>query len=269
MRFLFLLLLWLTMDDSPAPGLNHFYVILDHDTFNAIEQSAFLKEQFAVFEKRTTVRTDRTYTGIYFYGKETYFEMLDATTADPNLGHGGMAFGDDAPGGKSPIEGGKPQLVTRQWNGVQVPWFFMTPQPLKPGEAQGFVTWFMQYHPGFLAKWHPEARPSPAETPPTSRAAVLERYKAVLPEAASQPLLGDVTGLTLAAKAESRARFEAWMKAIGTTFPVQLVDPGADSEGVRAAEFRLDRAPKKEETLHFGPHSTLTLHQRSALWRFE
>src|SRR5580658_9740964 len=213
MRFAMLLavplLLGLTMAPSPAAGWNHFYVILDHDTFTAIEQNAFLKERFAAFEKRTTVRTDRTYTGIYFYGHETYFEMLDATTADPNLGHGGMAFGDDAAGGKSPVEGVTPQLVTRGWNGGQVPWFFMTSQPQKRGEEQGFATWFMQYHPDFLAKWHPESRPSVAST---SRAAILERYKAVLSTAASQPLLGDVTGLTLAAKAESRARFEAWCK---------------------------------------------------------
>jgi hypothetical protein len=59
------------------------------------------------------------------------------------------------------------------------------------------------------------------------------------------------------------------MKAIGTTFPVHLVDPGAGNEGIRAAEFRLDHASRKDETLHFGPHSTLTLHQHSAEWRFE
>jgi hypothetical protein len=276
MRFILLLaaplLLGLTMENVTAPGLNHFYVILDHDTFTAIEQSAFLKEQFAIFEKRTTVRTDRTYTGIYFYGRQTYFEMLDATTADPNLGHGGMAFGNDgdaAPGGTSPVEGSKPMLVTREWNGAQIPWFFMTTQPQKRGEEQGFVTWFMQYHPDFLAKWHPEAGPSLGDGRGTSRATVLERYKAVLPPKSSQPLLGDVTGLTLAAKPESRARFEAWCKAIGTTFPVHLVDPGAGNEGIRAAEFRLSRAPQKEETLRFGPHSTLTLHQRSAEWKFE
>jgi hypothetical protein len=262
------------MAPSSAVGLNHFYVILDHDTFTAIESNAFLKEQFAVFEKRTTVRTDKTYTGIYFYGHQTYFEMLDATSADASLGHAGIAFGDDGndgnvePRGKSPIEGVTPQLVTRGWNGLQVPWFFMTSQPLKRGEEQGFATWFMQYHPDFLAKWHPEARPSSAEEP-TRRARVLERYKAVLPAVASQPLLGDVTALTLAAKAESRIRFEAWRAAIGSTFPVKLVDPGAGSEGIRAAEFRLDRAPAKEETLRFGAHSTLTLHRESATWQFE
>jgi hypothetical protein len=182
-----------------------------------------------------------------------------------------MAFGNDgdaAPGGTSPVEGSKPMLVTREWNGAQVPWFFMTTQPQKRGEEQGFVTWFMQYHPDFLAKWHPDASPFPAKEP-TSRAAVLARYKAVLPATATQALLGDVTGLTLAAKPEARARFEAWCKAIGTTFPVHVVDPGAGNEGIRAAEFRLNRAPQKEETLRFGAHSTLTLRQRSAEWRFE
>jgi hypothetical protein len=253
--------------DSPAPGLNHFYVVLDHDTYAAIEQSAVMKTRFAAFEQRTTVRTDKTYTGIYFYGHETYMEFLDASTSGRHLGDSGMAFGDDVLGGKSLIEGAKPMLVTREWNGTPIPWFFMTTPSWESGGEAGFVTWFMQYHADFLAKWHPEARPSAA---PTSRASVLERYKAVLPATPSQPLLGDVAGLTLALKAESRARFEAWMKSLGDTFPVRLVDPGAGNEGIRAAEFRLDRAPEKEETLRFGSRSTLTLRRdRTARWRFE
>jgi hypothetical protein len=268
-----LLLPTLTMGAEPAPGLNHFYVVLDHDTYTAIDQSRFLKERFAAFEKRTTVRTDRTYTGIYFYGHETYMEFMDASTSGRKAGDSGMAFGGDATGPRPPIEGAKPMLITREWKGAQVPWFFMTTPPWETSGDAGFVTWFMQYHPDFLAKWHPEARPNSAAdgTPPqTSRADVQERYKAVLPATPPQTLLGDVSGLTLALQAESRARFEAWMKSLGDTFPVRFVDPGAGGEGIRVAEFRLERAPDKEETLHFGAHSTLTLHpDRTAQWRFE
>jgi hypothetical protein len=267
-----LLLPTFTMGAEPAPGLNHFYVVLDHDTYTAIDQSTFLKERFAAFEKRTTVRTDRTYTGIYFYGHETYMEFMDASTSGRKASDSGIALGGDATGARSPIEGAKPMLITREWKGAQVPWFYMT-TPSWSNTDTGFVTWFMQYHPDFLAKWHPEARPAPSAdgtSPQSNRAAVQERYKAVLPATTSQTLLGDVCGLTLAVKAESRDRFESWMKSLGDTFPVRFADPGTGSEGIRAAEFRLERAPEKEETLHFGAHSTLTLHpDRTAQWHFE
>jgi hypothetical protein len=260
---------------APASGLNHFYVVLDHDTYAAIEQSAFLKEQFAVFEKRTTVRADKTYSGIYFYGRQTYLEFLEPSPERP-VGGSGMAFGGDA--AAEPIEGLKPMTITREWNGVKVPWFFMT-TPSWESQDDRFVTWFMTYHADFLTQWHPEARPSGAASSQVSRAAVLERYKAVLlsastsasTSASSSPaLMDDVSGLTLALKAESRPRFEAWTAAIGAAFPVRFVDPGAGIEGIRAAEFRLGRAPDKEETLRFGSHSTLTLRRdRTATWRFE
>jgi len=249
---------------APASGLNHFYVVLDRDTYAAIEQSAFMKEQFATFEKRTTVREDKTYSGIYFYGRQTYLEFLEPSPERP-LGSSGMAFGGDS--AIEPIEGLKPMTITREWNGVKVPWFFMT-TPSWERENDRFVTWFMTYHPDFLAQWHPAA--SPSASPQISRAAVLERYKAVLPAGTSSPLMDDVSGLTLALKTESRPQFEAWTKTIGAAFKVQFVDPGAGIEGVRAAEFRLSRAPAKDETIRFGSHSTLTLRKdKTATWRFE
>ena len=274
----FLALLALAL--APASGLNHFYVVLDHDTYAAIEQSAFLTEQFAVFEKRTTVRADKTYSGIYFYGRQTYLEFLEPSflgpSGDRQTGDSGIAFGGDA--AIEPIENLKPMTITREWNGVKVPWFSMT-TPSWESQNDRFLTWYMTYHPDFLAQWHPEARPSGAASPQVSRAAVLERYKAALPAASSSSLtrptlMEDVSGLTLALKAESRPRFEAWTKAIGAAFQLRFVDPGAGIEGIRAAELRLGRAPAglpdKEETLRFGSRSTLTLRQdRTATWRFE
>jgi hypothetical protein len=252
---------------APASGLNHFYVVFDHDTYAAIEQNAFVKEQFGVFEKRTTVRADKTYTGIYFYGRSTYMEFMEPSPERP-AGFTGMAFGGDA--AIEPIEGLKPMTITREWNGVRVPWFYMT-TPTWEKQDDPFVTWFMTYHPDFLAKWHPEAGASANKgASAISRAAVLERYKAVLPATSTQPLMEDVTSLTLALKAESRPRFEAWTKAIGATFQVRFVDPGAGIEGIRAAEFRLGRAPAKDETIRFGAHCTLTLRQdRTATWQFQ
>jgi hypothetical protein len=56
----------------PSVPLNHFYVVLDSATYKAIEQSPFLRKEFAVNEQRTTTRTDISYTGVYFYGTNTW-----------------------------------------------------------------------------------------------------------------------------------------------------------------------------------------------------
>ena len=83
----------------PPVFLNHFYVVLDSATYKDIEQSAFLRREFAVTEQRTTVRTDMTYTGLYFYGTNTYFEFFDVSSdASSQVGFGGIALGVDQQG---------------------------------------------------------------------------------------------------------------------------------------------------------------------------
>src|SRR6516165_8816112 len=64
-------------DASPQVFLNHFYVVLDSPTYRAVEEDAFLRKHFAVNEKRTTTNAEMTYTGLYFYGINTYFEFFD------------------------------------------------------------------------------------------------------------------------------------------------------------------------------------------------
>ena len=172
-----------------------------------------------------------------------------------------LAFGGDAPGAVSP------QLSTREFNGTQIPWFYNLDGPWKMGEGFGFGSWLMEYHPEFLAKWHPEAPPRNAQP---SRAAVLERYKAILSEKPASPLFGVVAQITLAAKPASRTRYEAWLKTIGVTFPIRFIDAGESSEGIKAVEFRLDHAPLRAETIRFGAHSTIEVRMNgTATWKFD
>src|SRR5438874_5933325 len=84
--------------------LNHFFVVLDHDTYAAIESNAFLTRELAPFERRTTVRNDRSYTGIYFYGNNTYFEFFDATQSSFRKGTDGLAFTPEEPGSIQTIQ---------------------------------------------------------------------------------------------------------------------------------------------------------------------
>jgi hypothetical protein len=243
---------------ATAADLNHFYLVVDHETYTAIEANSFLKSDFAAFEKRTTVRTDQTYTAIYFYGTHTYFELFDASSGQRKLGDTGIAFGVDTAIAKP----SKEQLITREWQGVQLPWFYT----LSTYEESGIRTWLMQYHPDFLAKWHPGL-----SDPHTglSREAQLRRYKAVLPQTPADPMLEDVAGITLACSAQQRNSIQQWLRTIDSRFPLQFAMSTEAEKGIREVHFKLRRAPAKTVELRFGAKSVLSLQPDGAgIWRF-
>jgi hypothetical protein len=220
---------------AAAVFLNHFYIVPDAATYEALRQSAFLKESFAVFEARTTVRKDMSYTGIYFYGDHTYFEFLP-----PGPGFGehstGLAFGVEAPGVGSALA---PRLkealgvdvqdmgVTRQAEGKDVPWFRMIGAE-RSGDAKPLTTWVMEYEPTFLDQWYP---PLPPKSRGITRAAVLDRYVAKVgpADARASRKLEDVTALRLALGPNDRAAFLAECRVFG--YAVEEKPDGASCAG--------------------------------------
>lgn len=248
---------------AQATDLNHFYVVLDHETYAAIEANPFLRKEFASFEKRTTVRRDSTYTGLYFYGTNTYFEFFDASTEKRAVGESGIAFGVDASGAMPKVPGASAGEITRQWDGKQVPWF----QRLSPAErvAPGIDTWVMEYLPDFLKQWRPELEVGQG----VSRAEVLKRYKRALASNPPLPMLEDVTGLTIALETSEKERFLAWNSAIRTRFALTFEPVKDGARGIRRVEFRLRRPPPASTLMMFGLHSTLTLRpDGTATWTF-
>ena len=124
--------------------LNHFFVTIDAESYKAIESSPFLRDEFAPFEQRTTVRQDTSYTGIYFCGAHTYFEFFEAGSGLGRMtGASGVAFGVEAAGTSQRL---KPRLeaalgvpvavrpITRRTGDRDADWFYMTaaaqPSPL-------------------------------------------------------------------------------------------------------------------------------------------
>src|SRR5215213_2768898 len=110
----------------PPVFLNHFFIVVDSATYRDIEQSAFMRREFAATERRTTVRNDMSYTALYFYGVNTYFEFFDASAQGRFTGSG-LALGPDQAGALQVI--GKelaPEIsvarepVTREYDGKQV-----------------------------------------------------------------------------------------------------------------------------------------------------
>ncbi len=246
---------------GPVVTLNHFYIIVDAPTYEAARTSAFLTREFAPFEARTTVRNDKTYTGIYWYGRRTYFELFEPGAQGP-AGASGLALGVEDPEASAvvkqrwndalgPAGGG---LVTRKTETDEVPWFEMT----YAREIPGLRVWLMEYHRDFLARWYGALTPARSIT----RADVLERYVAKIgqSERREQALLKDVVGLTIALPAPERETLVKQLRAVGWTAKdeadavvctgpeserLRLVTPAGGRTGILAVDFSLQHAVPK------------------------
>jgi hypothetical protein len=273
-------------DSLPQVLLNHFYMVLDSPTYNAIEENDFLRKHFAVNEKRTTTNSEMSYTGLYFYGINTYFEFFDiGNSPKGQVGDSAIAFGLDQPGAikilrerlGSSLEP-TVKSVTRLYQGTQVPWFFMATATNFPYDS-GLSCWVMEYQPEFLANWSPQ----PNETNPgIKRKEILRRYSEVLPPV-DEPYLEDVDGLTVAVDATEknslidfclqlgyqieRRETEDVVALNGPDFVLLLVPATKNVRGIREIKMRTRNPPEREKQ-HQLRQSTLTFSGSSAIWSF-
>ncbi len=255
----------------PAPKLNHFYATVDAESYAAIEASNFLREQFAPFEKRTTVRNDGTYSGLYFYGTETYFEFFEAGKGGRKPGDAGLALGIETPGGSSAllaqwqkIQPGLTATVTRQLDGKPIDWFDMTSfagDTRERSTVEGFRLFAMEYKPYFLRKWLASAPDSIRLTD------VLAGYceKLGLAEVRRTSMLDDVNFLHLSGPAPGLQLRARQLAAAGwpPNAPVRMT-PAPTSIGYTRLEFRLKRE-QKSASIALGKTS-LRIDGKRAVW---
>jgi hypothetical protein len=243
---------------GPVVTLNHFYVVVDAATYEAARTSAFLTRELAPFEARTTVRNDTSYTGVYWYGRRTYFELFEPGAQGP-AGASGLALGVEEPGASATIKqrwqdalgpaGGG--LVTRKTETDDVPWFEMT----YAKEIPGLRVFLMEYHRDFLARWYG----SLTEARSITRADILDRYVAKVGQSdrRQSALLKDVVGLTIALAAPERETLAKQLRAVGwlahsetdavvCTGPesecLRLVSPQSGRTGILEVELSLQHA---------------------------
>lgn len=271
----------------PSFALNHFYIVLDSSTYKAIEQNQFLRREFAVTEQRTTTRIDMSYTALYFYGKNTYFEFFDASNQTiGQLGDGGIAFGVDQSGGLDAI---KRELaseftvaqapITRQFDQKQVAWFYTAGFRDFPPDP-GLRVWVMEYHPRFLAEWNPQSN---SKSEGVSRKQILQRYVAVLKDKPARPYFGDVVALTVAVNESTQKRFAEMGKLFGYRWQVdgmtmmlegpdivlRLIPQTDKQRGIQEITMRVGRQPEKQTEFRFGARSVLKFHGKGlATWSF-
>ena len=263
---------------APQVLLNHFFVSTDAATFEEIAASALVR-QLAPWEKRTTVRRDRTYTGFYLYAAHTYFEFL-APGSTMMGGRSGIAFGVEK---KGDVERVCQALGTRYslhavtrglTSGAETPWFraCSSEEPLLPRSA--VATWVMEYEPAFFARFHPAL---PPEHPTIARADALERYVAACGQA-RPAAIADVVGLELSVAPDELEPFARHGAALGYSVDASsrgvackgrdfqlFAAPGATA-GVTTAHLALRRELGRAE--HRIGATTLSLDGDRAVWRF-
>lgn len=271
----------------PPVFLNHFYIVVDSATYKDIERSPFLRRKFAATERRTTVRQDMSYTGLYVYGANTYFEFFDVSDKPSSrVGDSGIAFGVDQAGGLQAV--GREQAtkisvgrepVTRQYEGKQVPWFYAGGQKDSP-PGSGFTVWLMEYHPRFLAEWNP--RPD-GQNRGVSRKQILRRYAAVLKDIPARPYFVDVVALTVAVDEPAQKSLVELCKLLGYSeraargtqvlegpgVELRLVPQAGGARGIQEILMRVRGKPRGRAEFRFGPKSVLRFEGNGlATWSF-
>ncbi|WP_428660619.1 DUF5829 family protein [Runella sp.] len=265
--------------------LNHFYLTIDASTYRAISRSRFLREHFAPNEIRTTHRTDRSYTGLYFYGAKTYFEFFDVTTETTrHIGDSAIAFGLEHKGVTTLLQQKWPNstrlTITRPSNERQVNWFEMLIPPNFTLESP-IAVWSMEYLPTFLKEWKNSSDIPVMSEENINRSAVLERYKSIIP-AIKNPILKNVIGLTIWVDSAVYQAFEqfagdfgylttaiengfSFSDAEGVTYQISL--SGGRLHGITEVRFEVTDVPG-QQVWEFG-NSTLTFQEEhTAIWRF-
>ncbi len=258
--------------------LNHFYLTVDAETYDAIEASDFLQQQFAPYELRTTQRTDISYTGQYFYGENTYFEFFRGGADNAYLGSG-LAIGIEEKGGIERLAmlwGGEVTTITRGYEVEQVPWFKSTAPTNLTGE-DAFTMWAMEYLPAFLPNW----QPGKSDATGISRQAQLDRYKAMVAPI-ENPIIEDVTGLTIAMQASALEKFKTyaqqWNYEIAESkkewqlqgpdgFQLILFEVKKGEPGIREITFKTNYEPAQRR--HRFGNSVLTFKKNQAVWTFD
>jgi hypothetical protein len=251
----------------PSVFLNHFFVVIDSATYKAAGRSSFLTHEFAPFETRITVRNDTTYTGSYWYGRHTYFELFEPGAQGP-IGASGLALGVEQPGASALVRqqwqdavgnaGGGP--VTRKADGDEVPWFETSFARAVPG----LRVFLLEYQRDFLERWYGSLTKARSIT----RADVLDRYVAKIGQADRRDaaLFGDVAGLEIALAPADRDGVARQLRAVGwpvedaggdrvchgpESVRVRLVPPADGRTGIVAVDFHLQHAVAKA-TQRFG-----------------
>lgn len=220
--------------------LNHLLIFLDAETYRSIGASGFLNGHFACSEERTThdQATGMSWTGRYYYGRETYFEFMDPgrTSWAPR---DALAFGMEQEGGSEELAGRLERTLKRditrfkrkrRYRDQDIPWFWTVDIPRK--DDARLISWVMEYDPGFLDRWAPDLPPGKrgAGTASIARSGFLTRYRSAIGDDLPGRLFQDITSVTVTLPSDEADLLEAELGVYGYAAAKmeRPAEPGAD-----------------------------------------
>lgn len=262
--------------------LNHFFVVVDESTYRDIEDSDFLKHVLSVTETRVTRRNDASYSGYYMYGGSTYFEFL---TKSLNPWESAIILSGDTEGAMERVKDSQiPQMdissipITREFEGQQVPWFFIAGNLGYPTRRE-FGVGIMEYHPHYLSKYYPMEEPRSGGV---SRKDVLTRYASIMGESQAERILNDVVGITVSVTPSERTALLQLFRSIGfisvaegdydvlmgSDFELRITSIPNTMSRITEVRLSLDENYTENRTLRFGAESILRISEGEAVWSF-
>jgi hypothetical protein len=260
---------------APAVHLNHIYTYVDANTLNAIARSEFMQNEFSAMEVSTIAAgDDRTWTGIYLTGANTYIELFSPSRAPLSLervGDTGIGLSVENVGDIERVAKclekfggtGISSLFERKVDGNRVPWFWNLPLVGFPeGEAEPFCAWVMEVDRDFLKRSRGSLR---ADEEGISR----KQYNA----AKFQPtrFMKDIDEVTLALNEFESVSFGRQLVALGYALEIRdgvdtligpditfrLIKASPVARGVTQLKISLLKERIDPEILTFGQGATL------------
>ena len=243
--------------------LNHLLIFLDAETYRSIGASGFLNGHFACSEERTThdQATDMSWTGRYYYGRETYFEFMDPdrTSWAPR---DAIAFGIEQEGGSEDLAGRLERALKRditrfkrkrRYGDQDIPWFWTVDIPRK--DDARLISWVMEYDPEFLDRWAPHLPPEKpgAGTAGIARSGFLTRYRSAIGDDLPGRLFRDITSVTVTLPPDEADLLEAELGVYG--YAAKKMDRPAVPGANDGAGF----APSPDDGAGTGPDSAVRI----------
>ncbi len=168
--------------------------------------------------------------------------------------------------------------ITRGYDDSQIAWFDQVhADNVKGSPRLGYGAWVMEYNPTFLKAWHPES----SNDKGVSRAAMLNRYVAVLENRPASPYFEDIVGLTFALDPVSMQDAVDLARAMnysetkegdnyvfnGPDFELRLVSIGEAGRGVKEMKIKVNRVPETKK-IQLGSSTLLFEDDHTATWSF-
>ena len=212
----------------PAVGLDHFYVVLDQPTYDAVRASGFVTEELAAVDGGLThagTPLPRA-SSLYVRGRDTYLELLGPNnrTGAP-AGSCGLALASDEPGALAKLEprlrrlvpGLERRTVPLDAGERPIPWYDLL--VVAEAGAWRLAWWVTQYRPEFMQ--------AILHTASISRRSYLARLYD------PHRLLDNVVELTLALTPREAKPFCAELRALGFRETNAAAGVLLDGAGVR------------------------------------